>query len=159
MGSPTYAQEMRIILAAVLLIFLSGCSSDQKSGRAEPRKDPSASASAPAAPDRPEVSETKACSAVRAGINAFNAGDFSITVDEFRRALPLARAQAEDNPSKAADDLVEAITYYAELAPEDYPQSAVSSPEFLKYKAITLGQCVGDGAPLEGESESPGITT
>lgn len=157
MGAPAYAQEMRIILAAVLLILLSGCSSDQRSGSAEPRKDTSPSASA--APGRPEVSETEACSAVRAGINAFNAGDFSITVDQFRKALPLARAQAEDNPSKAADDLVEAITYYAELAPEDYPQSAVSSPEFLRYKAITLGQCVGGGAPLDGESESPGVTT
>lgn len=157
MGPPAYAQEMRIILAAVLLFLLSGCSSDQRSGSAEPRKDTSPSASA--APHCRPRSRSPRAGPVRAGINAFNAGDFSITVDQFRKALPLARAQAQDNPSKAAEDLVEAITYYAELAPEDYPQSAVSSPEFLRYKAITLGQCVGGVAPLDGESESPGVTT
>lgn len=156
---------MRLILAAVLMVCLSACASGQKSESADPPKSrapapaPSPSATGSAAPDQPDAGDSKACSAVRAGINAFNAGDFSITVDQFRKALPLAEAQAEANPSKAADDLVEAVTYYAELAPQDYPKSAASSPEFLKYKTITLGQCVVGGAPLEVPSESPGVTT
>lgn len=93
------------------------------------------------------------------GINAFNAGDFSITVDQFRKALPLAKAQVEADPSEAAADLYEAVSYYAELAPEDYPQSAASSPEFSKYKAITLGQCVSGEKPLEHTTAPPSTTT
>ncbi len=51
------------------------------------------------------------------------------------------------------------MTYYAELAPGDYPRSAISSGEFAKYKAITLGQCVPLGTPLEeAPTKSPGVT-
>ena len=142
---------MRIVLPLVLLLALGACSSEDPP-RASPSREPTSSPSA-----QPDVSESSACTEVRAGIDAFNAGDFNGTVAHFELALPLARAQARSDASKAADDLVEAVTYYAELAPSDYPESARSSPEFLRYKTITLGQCVTATAPLEGPSESPGV--
>jgi hypothetical protein len=139
---------MRLVLALVLLVALSACSSGQDPPKSEPRSTPS---------PRPEVSESRACAEVRAGIDAFNAGEFRGTVDHFKAAVPLARDQADANPSQAAEDLLEAVTYYAELAPEDYPESARSSPEFAKYKTITLGQCVSATEPLKGSTNSPGV--
>jgi hypothetical protein len=152
---------MRLLLALVLLLALGACSSEKDSPRAEPRKAPTSSPSAPeAAPStQPDASDSKACAEVRAGIDAFNAGDFETTVDHFELAVPLAEAQARTDSSKAADDLLEAVRYYAELAPEDYAESARSSPEFLKYKTITLGQCVTPSAPLDDSTGSPGVTT
>ena len=140
---------MRLLCALVLLLAMSACSigsDSDASGSRQPGSSPS-SPDPSATPDPPEAAQpdasgTPACTQVRAGIDAFNAGDFAGTVGHFVRALPLARAQAGARPSKAADDLLEAVTYYAELAPDDYPQSAASSSEFAKYKAITLGQCV-----------------
>lgn len=160
---------MRLILALLLLVALSACSSEKDSPKAEPRKAPTSSPSAPATPPsdqpsdepsaQPDASDSKACAEVRAGIDAFNAGDFATTIDHFELAVPLAEAQARSDSSKAADDLLEAVKYYAELAPEDYAESARSSPEFLKYKTITLGQCVTPTAPLDGSTKSPGVTT
>jgi hypothetical protein len=149
---------MRLLLAMLLVVALTACSSGQDAPKAEPSRAPTASPSAPD-PAQPDASSSKACAEVRAGIDAFNAGDFKATVDHFELALPLARAQARTDSSKAADDLVEAVRYYAELAPKDYAESARSSAEFLKYKTITLGQCVTPTAPLEEEpSQSPGVT-
>ncbi len=75
-------------------------------------------------------------------------------------AEPLARDQARDESSPAADDLLEAVTYYAELAPADYPSASATSPDFATYKEITLGQCVPPGQePEPGPSESPGTST
>ena len=62
-------------------------------------------------------------------------------------AVPLAENEAEANPGQAADDLLEAVRYYADLAPGDYTQASVSSSEFAKYKAITLEQCASGGSP------------
>ena len=159
---PVYALGMRILLTSVLVLGLSACSSG--GGSAEPKPDessPSRTASPSQAPDppQPDASATKACAEVRAGVDAFNTSDFRATVAHFRLALPLAKAQALTDSSDAADDLVEAVSYYAELAPEDYPESARSSEDFAKYKTITLGQCVTPEQPLKdgGPSESPGI--
>jgi hypothetical protein len=151
---------MRLILALLLLFGLSACSFERESPTADPTRQPTSSPSAPDsdAPTQPDASDTKACEEVRAGIGAFNAGEYERTVEHFRLALPLAREQFRSNPSGAADDLVEAVTYYAELAPEEYPESARSSAEFAKYKAITLGQCVSGTEPLRESSESPGVT-
>ena len=85
-----------------------------------------------------------ACDEVAAGIEAFNAGDLDETVASFERALPLAEAEDAVTDSRASADLLEAVRYYAELAPQDYPAASVSSPDFARYKAITLGQCLSD---------------
>jgi hypothetical protein len=146
---------MRLLCALLLALGLSACSVEKDSGSAAP---PETAASPSTPTPQPDASDTEACAEVRAGIDAFNAGDFAATVDHFRRALPLARAQGRSNASKAADDLVEAVSYYAALAPEDYPSSAASSSQFAKYKAITLGQCVVGQEPAPTKpSKSPGV--
>jgi hypothetical protein len=151
---------MRLLLVLVLLVGLGACSSGHDSPSADPTSRPTSGPSAPgsATPTQPDASDTPACAEVRAGIDAFNAGQFDRTVAHFRVALRLAREQFRTDPSAAADDLLEAVGYYAELAPQDYPESARSSTEFAKYKAITLGQCVTDTMPLQEPSESPGVT-
>ncbi len=116
--------------------------------------------SAPPAPETPStpaprsggaVADSEACEEVRAGIDAFNAGGFDETVEHFEAALPLAEAQ--DDGSVQARQLVAAVRYYAELDAGLYPDAARTSPVFAKYKAITLGQCL----PVDGEAtEAPG---
>ncbi len=91
--------------------------------------------------------DSEACEEVRTGIDAFNVGEFDETVEHFEKALPLAEEQ--DDGSVLASQLIEAVRYYAELDVELYPEAARSSPEFAKYKAITLGQC------MLGEDETP----
>ena len=54
------------------------------------------------------------------------------------------------------------MRYYADLAPDDYPDAARGSVEFLKYKAITLGQCYSADNPQQlpdGTPEPPGVFT
>ncbi|MGI9157763.1 MAG: hypothetical protein ACR2FG_14220 [Marmoricola sp.] len=135
---------MKPLLAVVLLVCLGACST---AGRGSPSTD----SSAPQQATKPGV-----CEEVRAGIDAFNQGDFEATVAHFRTALPLAEAAAARDDARAADELVEAVRYYAELAPEAYPESSRTSPSFAKYKQITLGQCESGGQ--EPPSESPGTT-
>jgi len=146
---------MRFILALAVMLSMGACAADPQSPKADPTKQPTASPSAPDSglPAQPDASDTLACAEVRAGIDAFNMADFASTVAHFRLALPLAKAQFRSSGTGAAKDLVEAVTYYAELAPADYPQSAASSTQFAKYKAITLGQCAG--APSQGGSTGP----
>ncbi len=153
---------MRTLAVALLLTLTTACSvgGEQRESAATP------SPSAPSDPGTPPdpgagSSGSPACAEVRDGIRAFNAGDYPETVAHFRAALPIARAEADTDPSSRADDLLEAVQYYADLAPEDYPEAARSSAEFAKYKAITLGQCVP--APLSelpgGDPTSPGTDT
>lgn len=145
--------------AAALL--LSGCSALGLGG-AESDEGAATSRSAPATPDGDATStpapgttpdtptpggpsqrsdgSSAACDEVVAGINAFNASDYESTVEHFEKAVPLA--VAEDDGSDEATQLIAAVRYYAELAPEDYPEAANSSPEFAQWKAVTLGQCV-----------------
>lgn len=87
----------------------------------------------------PATTDTAVCAEVRAGIAAFNEGDYEETIERFVAAVPLAEDQLDGSP--AADELLEAVRWYAELPAEDYPEAAISSPEFATYKAITLGQC------------------
>ena len=126
----------------ISVALLAGCSGGSDSG-----SEPGASKAAAA----------QACDEVRAGIDAFNDGDYPTTVDHFRKAVPLAVAQAKKDDSQKASDLVEAIKYYADLDPQDYPDAARSSADFAKYKAITLGQCVPVGEP--SPDEPPTVTT
>ncbi len=156
---------MRGAALALLLAATTGCSV----GTAQQKGDAAAVPSTPPTISPPTdtpgsgsgTASSPACVEVRAGIRAFNAGDFAETVAHFEVALPLARAQARTEGSAQAEDLLEAVRYYAELAPEDYPEAARSSPEFVRYKAITLGQCVP--VPLDelpdGDPTSPGTDT
>jgi hypothetical protein len=108
----------------------------------------SASSDDPLDPSRQDVPvTTDACAEVRAGIDAFNLGDFDETIDRFRDAEPLAEAQLAADDSQAATDLLEAVRYYANLPADEYPDAAQSSADFEKYKQITLGQCVPIGEP------------
>jgi hypothetical protein len=131
----------------MLVALTSGCT-----GEADPR----GSAETPTPSSTPtddggSVADSEACEEVRTGIDAFNEGDFEETVEHFRSAVPLA--EDRDDGSQAAGDLVDAVHYYADLAPADYSEAARSSSEFLKYKNITLGQCMPAGYE---PSESPG---
>ena len=92
----------------------------------------------------PDVIETAAsltCAEVRSGIDAFNDKDYDSTVDHFRQARPFAKRYAELSDEKKADDLLEAIEYYAHLPAEDYADAFRNSRRFLEYKKITLDQC------------------
>ena len=131
--------------ALVLVALTSGCT-----GTDAPRSNDEAPSANPSE-DAAAVVDSPACTEVRAGIDAFNQGDFDGTVEHFEAALPLAEEQ--DDGSAAAGQLVDAVRYYAELRPGRYPDAARSSPDFARNKAITLGQCM----PVDYEdAESPG---
>ena len=130
--------------ALVLVALTSGCT-----GTDAPRSSDEAPSATPSE-DAATVVDSPACAEVRAGIDAFNEGDFEGTVEHFEDALPLAEAQ--DDGSAAAGQLVDAVRYYAELRPGRYLEAARSSRQFAKYKTITLGQC----RPAGDESDDPG---
>lgn len=125
-----------------ILLLLGGCSAGSEESDAP--SDPAA---------------TDACTEVRAGIDAFNTGDFDETVDRFRAALPLAEDQARTDDSTKAADLLEAVQYYADLEAGKYADAARTSPDFEKYKQITLGQCGPIEQPNPDDVEEPGVET
>ncbi len=141
---------MRRTAVLVLLPVLVACGGPAPGG--DPGPSPSRSASPAPGPEGSEddppgaaPARTPACAEVRAGIAAFNEGDFDETVARFEEAVPLAEDQLDG--SERADQLLEAVRWYAALPPEDYAEAAVSSQEFQVYKDITLSQCdpVPDG--------------
>lgn len=132
---------MAFAVAGVVALS-GGCTADRQSASRDDRQAPDA---------RVDVVDSQAREEVRAGIDAFNLGDYETTVEHFAAAVPLAEKQ--DDGSKTAADLVEAVRYYAGLEAGQYPEAARSSPDFAKYKAITLGQCRPVG---EESAESPG---
>ena len=147
-----------MVLAVAALLLASGCG--LAGGDEEPLSDadttPPSATGSPFTPEpgAPDVAGSDACAAVRAGIDAFNLGRYDETVEHFEDAVRLAERRADGSP--ASNELVEAVRYYADLAPEDYPEAARSSADFAKYKAITLLQCSG-GLPAEpDDSASPG---
>lgn len=117
---------MRTLLAAALLLATGACTSATSNGP----KDLSAAEA---------VQQT--CAEVLAGIDEFNREDYSATVEHFEKARPLARAYVEANSEPEARALLEAVTYYADLPPDSYPQAARTSEHFARYKAVTLSQC------------------
>ena len=133
-------------MAAAILLLAAGCANEAASpdDSTAPPTAPSPSSSTSADP------AATACDKVIAGINDFNAGDFEGTVEHFRAAVPLA--EAENDGSQEATLLLMAVQYYADLAPEDYPEAARSSDDFARWKAVTLGQCT-DGNPIQPPSE------
>ena len=116
---------MRLFAAGAALVVLAGCGL----GSSGPDQDTIDDA----------ASET--CAEVRSGIDAFNEKNYTRTVDHFMKARPLAKRYAELSDDKKADDLLEAVDYYAHLPAEDYPRAFANSRRFLEYKKITLGQC------------------
>ena len=120
--------------AVAVVVLSAGCT-----GAGEPGGSDRGAGEAVPQPDVPVV-DSAACEEVRTGIDAFNLGDYDGTVEHFEAAVPLAEEQ--DDGSTEARQLIEAVRYYAELDAEAYPEAARSSPEFAKYKAITLGQCM-----------------
>ena len=144
---------MRTSVAAIALVLValtSGCTGEADPLGSAETPTPSATPSSSPTDDGGSVVDSEACEEVRTGIDAFNEGDFEATVEHFTAAVPLA--EDRDDGSQAAGDLVDAVHYYADLAPADYSEAARSSSEFLKYKNITLGQCM----PADYEPESPG---
>lgn len=143
---------MRRTVVLLLLPVLAACGGPGPGGDPGSSATPSGSASPAPGPEEPDdaspgavPARTPACAEVRAGIAAFNEGDFDETVARFVDAVPLAQAQLDG--SERAAQLLEAVRWYAALPPEDYAEAAVSSQEFQVYKAITLTQCdpVPDG--------------
>lgn len=145
-------------VTVVVVALMGGCAGDGDSNGSDDRQGTGIiDDSTPLDPDTPAtpsprsgdaaVVDSEACDEVRAGIEAFNVGEFDETVKHFQAALPLAEEQ--DDGSVLASQLIEAVRYYAELDAELYPKAALSSPKFAKYKAITLGQCVA------GDDEAP----
>lgn len=98
--------------------------------------------------DAPRLTEDQAfartCALVRSGIDEFNRQDYAGTVASFRRAKAPAKVYATINPEPEADALLDAVEYYANLAPADYPEAARTSEHFARNKAITLSQCASD---------------
>lgn len=140
-------QRAATLLAGVslpVLVLLGGCSGTTDDPGPDPGSDPAA---------------TDACAEVRAGIDAFNTGDFDETVDRFRKALPLAEDQASADDSPEASDLLEAVQYYADLEAGMYAEAARTSPDFAKYKIITLSQCGPIEPPNPDDVEEPGLET
>lgn len=136
------------IATAVVVALAGGCTGEVASSDSDDRRSQTPSPR----PGDTAVIDSEACEQVRTGIAAFNVGQYDETVARFEEALPLAEEQ--DDGSVPASELIEAVRYYAELDAELYPEAARSSPEFAKYKAITLGQCV----PAVGETtQSPGV--
>lgn len=130
---------MRFLAIAVLLA-LTACGPD------------------PAPEQQPTAAELQqqACAEVRKGIDAFNADDFAETVRHFVKAKRPAKLNAKVDPEPEADALLDAIEYYANLDPADYPEAARTSEHFARNKAITLGQCT-DGLPIDEQDD--GIQT
>ena len=116
---------MRLFVACAALVVLAGCGL----GSSQPDQDTIDDAAA------------ETCSEVRSGIDAFNEKNYTSTVDHFRKARPLAKRYADLSDDKKADDLLEAVEYYARLPAEDYQRAFANSRRFFEYKKITLGQC------------------
>ena len=116
---------MRPFVARAALVALAGCGLS------------------PAGPDQDSIDDAAAetCSEVRSGIDAFNHKDYTGTVAHFVKARPLAKRYAELSDDKEADDLLEAVEYYAHLPAKEYPRAFANSRRFFEYKKITLGQC------------------
>ena len=122
-------EVMRKSLAGLaLLAVLAGCGS---SG------DPKPSDAVPT----PSAREAT-CVEVRAGVAAYNAQDLDAVQPHFVRAEVFARKYATESSSREADDLLEAVKFFADVPPSGYSKDAASLKLFEKYKAITLGDCV-----------------
>lgn len=102
--------------------------------------------------DEAQSAFDRTCSLVRSGVAAFNENDYDETVERFQAALQPARDLADATADERADELLEAVEYYAELPADAYREAFESSPDFKRHQATTLGQC-GDAAPEDSPQE------
>ena len=134
---------MKILGAVALLLALAACGGGS---------------GGPAAPAKSTLSASEAmratCSEVRAGIDEFNRDDYAGTVEHFVRARKTAKVYATVNEEPEADALLDAVEYYANLSPDNYPEAARSSESFARNKVITLEQCASDD-PIDATPGTP----
>ena len=134
---------MKTLGAVALLLALTACSGGSD---------------APAAPAKSTLSSSEAmqatCREVRAGIDEFNRDDYAGTVEHFEKAKVPAKVYAKVNEEPEADALLDAVEYYANLSPADYPEAARSSESFARNKTITLEQCASDD-PIDATPGTP----
>ena len=133
------------IVTLAMLAVLAGCG---------PSKDP-----------EPKATETSSsspredtCIEVRAGVASYNAQDLDSVQPHFVRAEVFARKYAKQSSGKEADDLLEAVRFFAKVPPSGYSKDAASMKLFEKYKAITLGDCLNGDQDNSGD-EAPGQKT
>ncbi|MGI9085287.1 MAG: hypothetical protein ACR2FE_08325 [Aeromicrobium sp.] len=117
---------MRLFVAGAALGVLAGCGLGPFGGVDQKDIDDAAS---------------QTCAEVRSGIAAFNERDYDGTIDHFVRARTFAEKYADLSDEKQADELLEAVEYYATLPADEYREAFTTSRRFLEYKRITLGQC------------------
>ncbi|MCW2769407.1 MAG: hypothetical protein JWR27_840 [Aeromicrobium sp.] len=129
---------MRTYVGVTLLLVLGACGGE---------------ASAPPGPTAAEAFQ-QTCAQVRAGIDEFNRHDYAGTVASFERAKVPAKIYAQVSPEPEADALLDAVEYYANLAPVDYPEAARTSEHFARSKSITLNQCT-TGEPIDETPPTP----
>lgn len=141
---------MRTLALVLLVIGLTACSPDDDDEPARSAGETSTSSGPDT--DLRDLSDTETCAEVTAGINAFNVGDLDETIMRFQAAVPLAEELAADD--RGAEQLLEAVRYYAELPAEEYLEASESSPNFLRYKQITLTQCAYQIAPLPAPEDT-----
>lgn len=123
---------MKPIGVLVLLTVLAGCGSTSTSSSKD------AAAKSPG-------SMAAVCVEVRAGIASYNAQDLDNVQPHFVKAEVVARKYAETSGNSQADDLLEAVKYFAAVPPANYSKDAGARKLFQKYKAVTLGYCEQDG--------------
>lgn len=127
------------IVALALLVIIAGCGSTNGPG---PQGDKTSSSSP----------REDTCLEVRAGVASYNAQDLEGVQPHFVRAEVPAKRYAKESSSKAADDLLEAVRFFADVPPSDYSKDAASLKLFEKYKAITLGDCVNGDQDNSGDT-------
>lgn len=125
----------RAVVAWTVLAVLAGCGSTSTSKPIDDKPSPSARESA--------------CVEVRTGIAAYNTKHFKEVQPSFVKAKVFAERYVKSSTDTAADKLLEAIIFFAEVPPDSYTKDAKTLKLFEKYKAITLGDCENDDEPAQ----------
>lgn len=131
------------VIAVALLVWMTACGNDADNSAPDATRDLSAAEAV-----------QQACEEVRAGIEEFNRENYAGTVEHFEKAKVPATVYAKINEEPEADALLDAVQYYANLAPEQYPDAARTSQNFARNKAITLEQCASD-QPIDVTPATP----
>ncbi|MEJ7633650.1 hypothetical protein [Aeromicrobium sp.] len=129
---------MKTVATLALLAILAACGSSSEDEPAKPKLSA-------------EKAAEQTCTEVNAGIEEFNQGDYAGTVTHFEKAKITAKVYAMVSDEPEADALLDAVQYYANLDPADYPEAARSSENFARNKAITLNQCADADDGTDGQ--------
>lgn len=163
---PLARTPLPVVLMLLLVLLTGACGAGGGEASTEPTGSfPSLNPQRPEDPpslDPEATADSPVCAFVRAGIDAFNQGDYEETVALFAEALPLADAAANEPDAPASSELLAgAVRYYAELAPAEYADAAQGDADFETNKQITLGLCVSEETPLappsDGGPGEPGV--